>query len=120
MSGGTIDWASGQKHLVIAPQTWALKSPEARVAAAKNDLIRAGHHADAAVLTTSRLNTAFYKLPPDVRSRYVADRSLHGKTGGSKQPSTGDDASGRAKKQARAERLSSEISPEISRRATRF
>jgi hypothetical protein len=89
----------------ITPKTWAIKNQSARLIAAKEDLRRAVHVADADVLTISKLNTAFYKLAPEVRSKYTADeRSLQGKESG-KSVASGGDANGRAKKQARAERM---------------
>jgi hypothetical protein len=113
MSGGAIDWVSGQKHLVIGPQTWAIKSVAARVESAKQDLRRAGHHADADILTDTKLNTAFYKLPPDVRANYMADRQRnvgHANRGAGVTGVAGNaEPRARAKKAARTERLQGEM-----------
>jgi hypothetical protein len=45
------------------------------VEAAKADLEHAGHVADAQLLTKGRLNTAWYKLTPDMRAQYAAART---------------------------------------------
>ncbi len=106
-----INWEEGQKFKCITPTTWALKvfvfclfaratreishltqsqSPESRVAAAKQDLIRSNYTPDAGMLTAGRLNTAWQKLDSAERAAYLAARS---KDTGKKRPKPSRDES---------------------------
>jgi hypothetical protein len=76
MSGANIDWTLGQKFLCITPATWQTKHVGKRVELAKEDLRKQGHHADADVLTDTRLNTAWMKLSKEVRANHMAKRAL--------------------------------------------
>lgn len=99
MSGANIDWTVGQKFLCITPQTWQTKNVNKRVELAKLDLRKAGHLADADVLTDTRLNTAWMKLTKEVRSQHMAQRALD-----QSDKHQDDGAPSRAKKQDRNDR----------------
>jgi len=68
--GGTITWKDGDKHLCITPNTWAIKTVPERIAAAKEDLKRAGHVVEAEMLGKGNLNTAWQNLPDDLKQKY--------------------------------------------------
>ncbi len=71
---GAITWKDGDKHLCIMPGTWALKTIPERIAAAKEDLKRAGHVVEAELLNKGSLNTAWQKLSDDLKLKYKALR----------------------------------------------
>jgi hypothetical protein len=100
MSGSQIDWTSGQKYLCITPQTWAIKSKPKRLEAAKADLMKENHVADAKLLNDNRLNSAFYKLSENVRAQYLAERAKNSVKNAAAPPN-GADA---VRKRERAER----------------
>ncbi len=70
MVGGNITWNEGDKHLCISPTTWAIKTVANRIEAAKADLKRAGHVVEAGLLNKGSLNTAWQKLPDDLKRTY--------------------------------------------------
>ena len=69
-----IKWGDGKVNK-ITRRTWTTKSPEVRLQRARLDLITAGCEDDARLLTATRLNTAWQKLPPKMRGELMAERS---------------------------------------------
>lgn len=70
-----INWKEGSKAQCITATTWSTKNTEQRLQAAREDLRRAGFTREADLLTTSRLNGAWYTLAEGDRMKYMAART---------------------------------------------
>jgi len=69
-----MKWGDGKVNK-ITRRTWTTKSPDVRLKRARLDLMTAGCEEDARLLTSTRLNTAWQKLPVKTRGELMAERS---------------------------------------------